>query len=140
MAKVLIIEDNSDVRENIAEILELADHDVTTAEDGKIGVEKALETTPDIIVCDVMMPELDGFGVLRILSKNTKTADVPFIFLTAKSEQEDFRKGMGLGADDYITKPFDDVELMDAIEMRLEKSARLKKAFNRSPEGLNHFY
>ena len=140
MAKILIIEDNPDVRENIAEILELADHDVSTAEDGKIGVEKAFENLPDIIVCDVMMPELDGFGVLRILSKNAKTADIPFIFLTAKSEQEDFRKGMGLGADDYITKPFDDVELMDAIEMRLKKSARLKRAFNRSSDGLNHFY
>jgi CRP-like cAMP-binding protein/AmiR/NasT family two-component response regulator len=140
MAKILIIEDNREVRENTAEILELSDYEVVTAENGIIGVEKALQELPDLIICDVMMPELDGFGVLKILGKNAHTVDIPFIFLTAKSEQEDFRKGMGLGADDYITKPFDDVALLDAIEIRLAKSARFKKSFNRSQEGLNHFY
>lgn len=140
MAKILIIEDNADVRENIAEILELAGHETDTAENGKIGVEQALDHTPDLILCDVMMPELDGFGVLKIISKNPKTADIPFIFLTAKTEQSDFRKGMGLGADDYITKPFDDTELLEAIDIRLRKSEKIKKSFERSHEGLNQFY
>ena len=124
MDKILIIEDNNDVRENLAEILELSGYDVSAAENGKVGVEAALGDVPDLILCDIMMPELDGFGVLRILSKNPKVASVPFIFLTAKAEKEDFRRGMGLGADDYITKPFDDVELLDTIEMRLKKRSR----------------
>lgn len=140
MANILIIEDNSEVRENIAEILDLAGHDPLTAENGKVGIEEAVEKRPDLILCDVMMPELDGFGVLKIISKNPKTADIPFIFLTAKTEQSDFRKGMGLGADDYITKPFDDTELLEAIEIRLRKSEKIKKAFSRSQEGLNQFY
>ncbi|MCB0669080.1 MAG: response regulator [Saprospiraceae bacterium] len=140
MANILIIEDNPDVRENIAEILDLAGHDPLTAENGKVGIEEAVEKRPDLILCDVMMPELDGFGVLKIISKNPKTADIPFIFLTAKTEQSDFRKGMGLGADDYITKPFDDTELLEAIEIRLRKSEKIKKAFSRSQEGLNQFY
>jgi len=128
MKRILVIEDNTEVRENIAEILELSDYEVDTAENGKIGVERALANPPDLILCDVMMPELDGFGVLYILEKNPATATIPFVFLTAKSEKSDFRKGMNLGADDYITKPFDDVELLDAIEMRLKKSARIPKA------------
>ncbi|MCB0688457.1 MAG: response regulator [Saprospiraceae bacterium] len=140
MAKILIIEDNPDVRENIAEILDLAGHDTLTAANGKIGIEQAVDGNPDLILCDVMMPELDGFGVLKIISKNPRTADIPFIFLTAKTEQSDFRKGMGLGADDYITKPFDDTELLEAIEIRLRKSDKIKKAFSRSQDGLNQFY
>ncbi len=125
--KILIIEDTFEVRDNLAEILMLSGYTVETAENGKIGVQKAITMLPDLIICDVMMPELDGFGVLRILSKNLKTNLIPFIFLTAKAEKIDFRKGMNLGADDYITKPFDDVELLDAIEMRLQKSAQIKQ-------------
>lgn len=124
-AKVLVIEDNTDVRENIAEILELSNYDVIEANDGKEGVEKAFTHLPDLILCDVMMPELDGFGVLRILNHDIRTYDIPFIFLTAKSEKADFRKGMGLGADDYITKPFEDTELLDVVEIRLNKRRRL---------------
>lgn len=139
MKKVLVIEDNLEVRENLAEILELSGYEVYTAENGKIGVQQARSTRPDIILCDVMMPELDGFGVLRILDQNPQTADIPFVFLTAKAEKDDFRKGMNLGADDYITKPFDDVELLDAIEMRLKKSERIKKSFDGTPTGLNNF-
>lgn len=139
MKKLLIIEDNNDVRENLAEILELSNYDVETAENGKIGVEKALKNPPDLILCDVMMPELDGFGVLKILSKKPATSDIPFIFLTAKAEKSDFRKGMNLGADDYLTKPFDDVELLDAIEIRLKKSEKIKNAFDGTPEGLSTF-
>ena len=140
MKTILVIEDNAEVRENLVEILELSDYKVIAAENGKIGVQKALADTPDLILCDVMMPELDGFGVLHILEKNPNTANVPFIFLTAKAEQADFRKGMNLGADDYITKPFDDVELLEAIEMRLKKSERIQSTFDGTSEGLNAFF
>lgn len=139
MKKILIIEDNTDVRENLAEILELSNYQPITAENGKIGVEKALQEPPDLILCDVMMPELDGFGVLHILSKNQKTADIPFIFLTAKAEKEDFRRGMSLGADDYITKPFDDVALLQTVETRLQKSERLRVASAQASGSLETF-
>lgn len=121
MNKILLIEDNPDMRENTAEILELAGYEVMTAEHGKRGVQLAGEVDPELIICDIMMPELDGYGVLHMLSRNPKTAGIPFIFLTAKAEKADFRKGMNLGADDYLTKPFEDVELLDAIEMRKKK-------------------
>ena len=120
-SKILIIEDNTDVRENLSEILSLSGYETITAANGKEGVHAALNKSPDLILCDIMMPELDGYGVLRILSKNPTSATVPFIFLTAKTEMGDMRRGMTLGADDYITKPFDDVELLDTIEMRLHK-------------------
>lgn len=135
---VLIIEDNQDIRENTAEILQLADYTVYTAENGKKGVELAQNHLPDIILCDIMMPELDGYGVLYMLNKNEQTANIPFIFLTAKAERSDLRKGMELGADDYLTKPFDDMELLHAIETRLQKRDQLKKNLGNSPslEGL----
>jgi len=139
MKKVLIIEDNDDIRENIAEILDLADYESLTAANGKEGVAKAMETHPDLIICDIMMPELDGYGVLHILSKKESTAGIPFIFLTAKAERADMRKGMTLGADDYITKPFDDTELLDAIEARLRKNDIIKKDYESSADGLNDF-
>lgn len=119
--KVLIIEDNVDIRENIVEILELAGYTVFNADNGKAGVELALKNIPDIILCDIMMPELDGYGVLYMLNKHTETAAIPFVFLTAKAERIDLRKGMEMGADDYLTKPFDDMELLNAIESRLKK-------------------
>lgn len=125
MKKILIIEDNLEVRENTAEILELSGYEVATAENGKIGAHKAVEFLPDLIICDIMMPELDGYGVLTVLSKNEQTKTIPFIFLTAKADKTDFRKGMNMGADDYITKPFDDVELLNAIETRLKKHSFL---------------
>lgn len=128
MKKILVIEDNQDVRENLSEILTLSGYEAITAENGKIGVEKAQKDSPDLILCDIMMPELDGYGVLHILSHQQKTADIPFIFLTAKAEKEDFRRGMSLGADDYIVKPFDDVSLLQTIEARLQKSERLRHA------------
>jgi len=139
MKTILLIEDNNEMRENTSEILELAGYNVLAAENGKFGVDLALKNTPDLIICDVMMPELDGYGVLHILSKNHKTAGIPFIFLTAKAEKEDFRKGMNLGADDYITKPFNDVELLDALETRFRKTELLKKEFSKNIEGLNEF-
>lgn len=138
-AKILIIEDNQDVRENLEELLQLSGYTVLVAPNGKVGTALALKHVPDLILCDVMMPELDGFGVLRILSNHPSTMDIPFIFLTAKTEKEDFRKGMGLGADDYITKPYDDIQLLDTLEIRLKKSARIKKSFDKSGYGLQRF-
>lgn len=140
MKKILLIEDDEMMRENTAEILELAQFNVTTAADGKIGSKLAKEIIPDLIVSDIMMPGLDGYGVLHILSKDPKTANIPFIFLTAKAEKSEWRKGMELGADDYITKPFDDTELLNAIEIRLKKSAARKKEFERSEVGLDSFF
>jgi CRP-like cAMP-binding protein/CheY-like chemotaxis protein len=121
MKKLLLIEDNPDVRENSAEILTMAGYSVRTAENGKIGVDLVKADRPDLIVCDIMMPVLDGFGVLQVLSMSEDTAAIPFIFLTAKTERSDIRKGMEMGADDYLTKPFDDVELLKAVESRLNK-------------------
>lgn len=139
MKTILLIEDNNEVRENTAEILELANYKVLQAENGKIGVEMATSNTVDLIICDIMMPVLDGYGVIHLLSKNVKTASIPFIFLTAKSERSDFRKGMEMGADDYITKPFDDVELLKAVEGRLKKSEALKNDYTRDEAGINSF-
>lgn len=139
MKKILVIEDNAEVRENLVEILELSGYQVITAEDGKIGVEIALRDMPDLVLCDVMMPRLDGFGVLNILSKKSITADIPFVFLTAKTEKSDFRRGMNLGADDYITKPFYKDELLAVIETRLRKSEQIRKKFDRTESGLSAF-
>lgn len=138
-SKILVIEDDKILLENTAELLELSGYEVEKAENGKVGVKKVQEFEPDLIVCDVMMPELDGYGVLYILSKNTKTSSIPFIFLTAKTEKEDFRKGMSLGADDYLTKPFDELELLNAIEARLSKIQSLKKEFSNDSKGIQEF-
>jgi CRP-like cAMP-binding protein len=140
MKTILIIEDNTDVRENTAEILELANYRVLQAENGKIGVEVATKMHPDLIICDIMMPVLDGYGVIHLLNKNPETASIPFIFLTAKSERTDIRKGMEMGADDYISKPFDDIELLRAVESRLRRSEMLRAEFSRNVEGLNNFF
>lgn len=139
MKKILIIEDNEDIRENTAEILELDGFETITAPNGKVGIEKALSEHPDLIICDIMMPELDGYGVLHILGKKDETAGIPFIFLTAKVERSDMRKGMVLGADDYLTKPFEDTELLDAVETRLRKTEAMKKEYANSSAGLNSF-
>lgn len=128
MKKILLIEDNLEVRENTAEILELAGYEILTAEDGKEGVRVAKKELPDLVVCDIMMPGLDGYGVLHILSRNASTSLIPFIFLTAKADKIDLRKGMNLGADDYITKPFEETELLDAIESRIKKNDFFKNS------------
>jgi CRP-like cAMP-binding protein len=140
MAKtILVIDDNNDLRENTAEILDLAGYKTLTAENGKRGVEVASSEKPDVIVCDIMMPELDGYGVLHLLRKNPETQSIPFIFLTAKTERSDFRKGMEMGADDYVTKPFEDIELLNAIEVRLKKAEVLQHNYAASPQGLTQF-
>ena len=139
MKKILLIEDNKDIRENTEELLILAGYEVSTAENGKLGVEQALKENPDLIVCDIMMPELDGYGVLHILSKRADTSAIPFIFLTAMAEKSEMRKGMELGADDYLTKPFDEMSLLKAIEARFRKYEIRKNEYASTSDGLNSF-
>lgn len=135
MNRILVIDDNTDIRENTAEILGLAGYEAHTAENGKRGMEMAIKEKPDLIICDIMMPELDGYGVLHLLRKNPGTEHIPFIFLTAKAERGDFRKGMEMGADDYITKPFDDLELLKAVETRLKKVTILQSQYETGEKG-----
>lgn len=125
MKKILLIEDDVTVRENTVELLELSNYEVVSASNGKLGVEKAIQNLPDIIVCDIMMPEMDGYGVLKEVSNHQEISHIPFIFLSAKTEHKDIRKGMDLGADDYLTKPFEEEDLLSAIESRLAKVAIL---------------
>lgn len=138
MKKVLIIEDNNDIRDNVVEILALAGYEVFEANNGKKGVDLAVNNKPDIILCDIMMPELDGYGVLYLLNKNPETNAIPFIFLTAKAERVDLRKGMEMGADDYLTKPFDDMELLNAIESRLKKKEMQENFYSKSLDRLSN--
>jgi DNA-binding response OmpR family regulator len=123
MTTILVIEDEADVRENLQEILELEDFEVLTAENGKIGLQLAIEQQPSLIICDVMMPELDGYGVISSLRKNSITIETPFIFLSAKSTDEDRQKGLRLGANDYLTKPFTPRDIRQAISsMQIDRS------------------
>lgn len=138
MKTVLLIEDNAEIRDNMGEILELAGYKVLLAANGKDGVSLAVAETPDVIVCDIMMPELDGYGVIHMLQKNPDTQYIPFIFLTAKAERSEIRKGMELGADDYITKPFSGTELLNAIEGRLRKAEAIQAARPANMQGLNN--
>lgn len=127
MNKVLVIEDEEAVRANIVRLLKLEDYEAIGAENGAIGVQAAQEHMPDLIICDVMMPELDGYGVLNALRENPSTATIPFIFLTAKATKEDIRQGMQLGASDYLNKPFTRDELLNTIKTQLEKQAAFTK-------------
>ncbi|HEY9005779.1 MAG TPA: response regulator [Ohtaekwangia sp.] len=137
---ILLIEDNAEMADNISSILQLAHYQVNHAANGKTGVELAQKTHPDLILCDIMMPELDGYGVIHILNNDPDTANIPFIFLTAKADKNDFRAGMNLGADDYITKPFDSVDLLKVIEMRLKKSELLKSNYTNTPGDVSAFF
>lgn len=121
MKTILLIEDDRALRENTEELLELSGYSVMTAPNGKLGIELANEKIPDIIICDIMMPVIDGFGVLEKISNDEKTKQIPFIFLSAKTEHKEIRKGLDLGADDYLTKPFEEEELISAIESQLAK-------------------
>ncbi len=134
MKTVLLIEDDAALRENTAELLELSDYKVITSPNGKIGITKAKEENPDIIVCDIMMPEVDGYGVLEALSYDNTTSQIPFIFLSAKTEHKEIRKGMDLGADDYLTKPFEEDDLLSAIESRLAKAQIISKILQEGTE------
>jgi CheY-like chemotaxis protein len=137
---ILLIEDNAEMAENISSILQLAGYNVTYASNGKIGVDLAQKSPPDLILCDIMMPELDGYGVLHILNRNPDTTNIPFIFLTAKADKSDFRAGMNLGADDYVVKPFDEVDLLKVIELRLKKNELLRSTFGNNPADVSAFF
>jgi len=139
MKTILLIEDDRALRENTEELLELSGYTMITAPNGKIGIQTAKEKLPDLIVCDIMMPEVDGYGVLKELSSNEKTKHIPFIFLSAKTEHKEIRRGMDLGADDYLTKPFEEEDLVNAIESRLAKVellGRMAQEGSLNPTGL----
>tara|TARA_R100001369_G_scaffold92821_2_gene140176 strand:+ start:3331 stop:4383 length:1053 start_codon:yes stop_codon:yes gene_type:complete len=137
MNTILLIEDDAALRENTEELLELSNYNVITAPNGKIGIEKAKAEIPDIIICDIMMPEVDGYGVLKSLSLDDTTNHIPFIFLSAKTEHKEIRKGMNLGADDYLTKPFEEDELLSAVESRLAKASLLSKMMDEKSAVVN---
>ena len=130
--KILLIEDDSVLRDNTAELLELSGYKVIKASNGKEGLKMAITNPPDIVVCDIMMPEMNGYEVLEKLSENRKLKFTPFIFLSAKTEHHEIRKGMNMGADDYITKPFTEDELLSAIKSRLAKASILEYRRNTS--------
>jgi two-component system, OmpR family, alkaline phosphatase synthesis response regulator PhoP len=129
MTKILVIEDELDVRENLVDLLEANDYEVRSAENGFLGAVLALEHIPDLIVCDVMMPEVDGHEVLQALRQSSTTAMIPFIFLTAMADIQSIRKGMELGADDYLTKPFENIDLLKAIEVKIERKNAIEKIY-----------
>lgn len=137
--RILVIEDDPDMLENISSILELGNYEVLTAANGKNGVARALQEKPDLILCDVIMPDLDGYGVLHILGRNPETSTIPFIFLSARSDSSYLREGMMLGADDYLTKPFDDTELLSVLEMRIKKHEQIKASFDKDIRDINDF-
>jgi len=124
MKKVLVIEDEPEMRRNLTTILRLENFHALAAENGRRGLEVARREKPDVILCDVMMPELDGYGVIAALRADPATLTIPFIFLTAKGEKPDIRTGMNLGADDYLTKPVAKADLLQAIRSRLERAAQ----------------
>ena len=136
MTKILVIEDEQLVRENILDLLEAEGFDGIGAENGHVGITWAWDCKPDLIICDVMMPELDGYDVLKLLRKEPATATIPFIFLTAKADKDDFRQGMQLGADDYLTKPFTSADLLGAIAVRLERKATIARQSEKKLEEL----
>jgi signal transduction histidine kinase len=136
MTKILVIEDVPPLLEDILMMLNLEGFEVLGAENGLIGVQHAREWHPDLIICDIMMPEMDGYGVLAELQKDPSQATIPFIFLTAKGEKADIREGMGLGADDYLTKPFTISELMNSVNARLERQTMLAERANRRLDDL----
>lgn len=132
MKTILLIEDDRALRENTAELLELSGYSVLTAANGKIGIEVAKKNLPHVIICDIMMPIIDGYGVLQNLSSDQNTKQIPFIFLSAKTEHKEIRKGMDLGADDYLTKPFEEDDLISAVESRLAKAELLSRMFGKT--------
>src|SRR6266508_17266 len=127
MKKILVIEDEPEMRRNITTLLRYYDYEPIAAENGRVAVEMARREKPDLILCDVMMPELDGYGVLHALQSDASLARIPFIFLTAKGEKDDLRSGMNLGADDYLTKPVANNDLVEAIEARLRRASQQAK-------------
>lgn len=137
MKTILVVEDNFDIRENTCEMLELAGYKTLQATNGEEGVLIAQLELPDLIICDITMPKLDGYDVLSILSSDPTTKNIPFVFLTAKAETTDFRKGLSTGADDYIVKPFSEEVLLHTVQLRLLKIENLKEKFNALKEKSN---
>ena len=126
MSVILVIEDEDRLRENIAQILEFGDYQVYLASNGAMGVELAQQYQPDLILCDIMMKQLDGYGVLEALRADPTTANIPLIFVTAKADRDSMRSGMELGADDYVTKPFTTSELLNAVSTRLRRHYEIR--------------
>ncbi len=139
MKKILVIEDNKEMIENIAEMLELFNYSVLKATNATKGIELAKHEKPELIICDIMLPDFDGYKVLQTIDEDVNTKGIPFIFLTAKAEKSDIRKGMNLGADDYLTKPFDKADLISAVEARLKRNEFLRRTYTRDIDGLLQF-
>lgn len=136
MTTILVIEDELDIREIILDILYEEGYIVQGAENGEIGLKLVAENIPDLIICDVMMPKVNGYEVLKKTREQSQTATIPFVFLTAKSTREDLREGMNLGADDYLTKPFTRDELLQAISSRIQKQAIVEQKTQEKLEAL----
>jgi DNA-binding response OmpR family regulator len=139
MKTILVIEDNKEMLENIAEMLGLFNYSVIKASTATEGVEHAKNDKPELIICDIMLPDFDGYKVLQILEEDPGTNGIPFIFLTAKAEKSEIRKGMNMGADDYLTKPFDKTDLINAVEARLKRNEFLRHTYTRDLKGLMQF-
>lgn len=138
MKKILLIEEDTPLRENLDLLLSLSGYCVLSSSDGGNGIKMAIKESPNLIICDVNMPNLDGYGVIHILSNHPKTADIPFIF-TGDGEHDNQRKGMGLGADDYLVKPINSTDLLNTISIRLAKNENLKRKFHNNKDGNNEF-
>ena len=139
MTKILVIEDENSVRENILDLLEAESFEILAAANGKIGIDLAVSQVPDLILCDLMMPNIDGYEVLKKLNLQAATATIPFVFLTARTAKSDIRKGMNLGADDYLTKPFTRSELLNTVVSRLEKQTDDLKYISKKPKHSANF-
>lgn len=140
MHKILIIDDEAPLLDEIADWLEFEGYEVFTAENGRVGLEKAIHNRPDLIICDIAMPELDGHGVLLEVRSDPKLSHVPFIFLTASADYEAMRRGMNLGADDYLTKPFKRTDVLDAIDTRLRKYDEQQETTQKQLEAVNRAF
>ena len=139
MYTILLIEDDKEIIDTLSELLKLEDYNVITAPDGRKGIASAIRNVPDLIICDIMMPEIDGYEVLKTLRQQPSTFSIPFLFLTAKVEKTDQRQGMTLGADDYIMKPYEEEDILNAIESRLKKNREIKKFYNKKMEELHNY-
>ncbi len=134
--KILVIDDEPRIRESIIDILNVSGYATSSANGGEEGLKLALSESPDLVLCDIMMPNMDGFEFLTYLKANKKTRDIPFIFLTAKAERQDLRKGMNLGADDYLLKPFVIDEVLHVIRTRINKRTDIEKKFESKIQAL----
>ncbi len=139
MSKILIIEDDSEIIETLSELLTLEGYDVISANSGKEGIKSAIRYHPDLIICDIMMPEMDGYEVIKTLQHNQSTFNIPFLFMTAKTAKSDYRLGMELGADDYITKPYEDNDILHAIEARLKKKKEIDNYFDKQLDNMHSY-